>query len=97
MNEMQVIGRKCLDEGMKKYAEARSSLKSWFAEAQKARWKRFQDIKNHYSSASYIGDDLVIFNIKGTKFRLVVRVDYKLSIVMIEWFGPHAEYSKKKF
>ncbi|MHB1591052.1 MAG: type II toxin-antitoxin system HigB family toxin [Sulfuricella sp.] len=35
--------------------------------------------------------------IKGNSYRLVVQVRYRGGIVVIEWIGTHAEYSKKKF
>jgi len=34
----------------------------------------------------------VVFNIKGNRFRLVVRVVLEFKVVQIKWFGNHKEY-----
>lgn len=41
-----------------------------------------------------MGDDRVIFNIKGNAFRLVVSVDYLRQVVFIKWLGGHADYDR---
>ncbi|MDD2863960.1 MAG: type II toxin-antitoxin system HigB family toxin [Methylococcales bacterium] len=56
-----------------------------------------QDIKNRYSSADFLAENRVIFDIKGNHYRLVVKVRYQGGIVVIEWVGTHAEYDKQDF
>jgi len=36
----------------------------------------------------------VVFNIKANDFRLISAVDYRAGIVMIRFFGSHAEYNQ---
>lgn len=93
---MRVIKKKVLDEAMKKYADARSGIRAWLAEAEFAQWSRPNDVKSRYPAASFVGDQ-VIFNIGGNKYRLVVHIAYRMQVVSISWFGPHDEYSRKKF
>lgn len=45
-----------------------------------------------YASASIIGAERVVFNIKGNAYRLVAAVDYQRAIVFIKWLGTHQEY-----
>lgn len=45
-----------------------------------------------YASASIIGAERVVFNIKGNTYRLVAAVDYRRAIVFIKWIGTHKEY-----
>ena len=45
-----------------------------------------------YGSASIVGDNRVIFNIKGNTYRLVVKVNYPHRVVYIRFVGTHAEY-----
>jgi mRNA interferase HigB len=73
------------------------ALNAWVAEAKDAKWNTTIDIKNRYRSADFLADNRVIFNIKGNHYRLVVKVKYQNEIVVIEWVGTHAEYSKKSF
>lgn len=52
------------------------------------------ELKSDYPNASLVGDDRVVFNIMGNKFRLVVRIVFEFKSVQIKWFGTHAEYDK---
>jgi len=94
-----VLGRNMLDAFGRKHADAKHALDAWFHETsdQACIWKTTQDIKNRYRSADFLSDNRVIFNIKGNHYRLLVRVRYQGGIVVIEWVGTHAEYSKKQF
>lgn len=94
---MKVLGRDKLVDFSHKHADAKKALDVWFNEAQAANWQTSQDIKNRYSSASFLESNRVIFNIKGNNYRLVVKVRYENGVVLIEWVGTHAEYDKKRF
>ena len=63
-------------------------------EAKVARWRSFQDIKRHYSSADVLPHHRVVFNLKGNHYRLVVRIHYNTGIVFIRFIGTHAEYDR---
>jgi len=91
---MRVISTGVLFNAMKAHAAAARRLRAWLAEAEEAAWSCPQDIRDRFPSASFVGDDLVIFNIGGTQYRLLVRVDYRLGILDVLRFGTHAEYSK---
>jgi mRNA interferase HigB len=73
-------------------ADARGPLHSWYDEALKATWQSPQDVKDHYASASICGNNRVVFNIGGNKYRLVVELQYRASIVWIKFIGTHAQY-----
>lgn len=94
---MKVLARNKLTDFMRKHASSRKALEAWFAEAEEHDWQTPQDIKNRFPSADFLADNRVIFNIKGNHFRLVVKVRYQNGIVVVEWVGTHAEYSKKTF
>ncbi|HLV77957.1 MAG TPA: type II toxin-antitoxin system HigB family toxin [Marinobacter sp.] len=94
---MKVLARNKLTDFMRKHASSRKALEAWFAEAERSDWQTPQNIKERFSSADFLADSRVIFNIKGNHFRLVVKVRYQNGIVVVEWVGTHAEYSKKTF
>ncbi|WP_323813523.1 type II toxin-antitoxin system HigB family toxin [Cellvibrio sp. NN19] len=94
---MKVLGRDKLIRFSQKHANAKKVLDVWFDEALKAQWKTPQDIKERYSSADFLADNRVIFNIKGNHYRLVIKVRYQHGIALIEWIGTHAEYGKQVF
>jgi mRNA interferase HigB len=94
---MRVLGNDKIHKFVRKHANAAGALNAWMAEAKDAKWNTTIDIKNRYRSADFLADNRVIFNIKGNHYRLVVKVKYQNEIVVIEWVGTHAEYSKKRF
>jgi mRNA interferase HigB len=42
--------------------------------------------------ASIIGNNRVVFNIAGNKYRLVLRFDYRRRTGFIRFIGTHAQY-----
>ncbi len=66
-------------------------------EVEEAEWNGSADIKARFPSASFLSENRVIFNIKGNKYRIEVKVSYEVKVVLVMWIGTHAEYSKRKF
>ena len=91
---MTVVGLEVLSEFTRTHAEVRSQLQAWLAEAEEAQWRVPEDIKRRYRTASFLSGNRVVFNLKGRKYRMVVKVSYQLQIVMVERMGTHAEYSE---
>jgi mRNA interferase HigB len=91
---VRVIKRKTLQESWTKYRDAEGPLKAWFAEAIAADWTSPEEVRVQYRTASIVGDERVVFNIKGNKYRLVVAVNYRAHLVFIKFFGTHAEYDR---
>jgi mRNA interferase HigB len=91
---MRVIARRTLVTFWLQHVDAEQSLKAWFSEVSKVKWRTPTDIKARYPSASILIDNRVVFNIKGNRHRLVVKVNYDIGIVFIRFIGTHAEYDK---
>ncbi len=97
---VRVIARSTLREfveglkGTKNYAPVKSALDSWFHEVENAAWANPAEVKAAYANASIVGNDRVVFNIKGNAFRLVVAIDYVRQVVFIKWVGSHADYDR---
>ena len=94
---MHVISRQQIYDFIEKHADARDPLLSWYHETCNATWSTPHEIKARYSSASFLGNNVVVFNIKGNTYRLVTKVAYQTQYLTIVWIGTHAEYDKKKF
>jgi mRNA interferase HigB len=73
---------------------AEGALKAWFAEAKAAKWTSPQDIKKQYANASVLGNNRMVFNIKGNDYRLIVAIAYKMQFVYVKFIGTHADYDK---
>lgn len=91
---MKVIGKGVLDEFKAKHSDAKAQVDSWFAEVEAADWSMPSDIKQRYASASFLSDNQVVFNLKGNRYRLLVRVAYQTKIVLVKKAGTHEEYMK---
>ena len=91
---MRVIAVRTLKDFWKHHPETEQPLKAWYDEAKHATWTTPQDIKNHYASASLVGNNRVVFHIKGNDYRLIVAVAYRFQAVYIKFIGTHAEYDR---
>lgn len=91
---MKLIGKKVLDEVIRKHADVRKQINAWIVEVESASWKTSQDIKNRYQHSSILPDNRVIFNIKGNSYRIDTIISYKNQTVLIKRAGTHAEYDK---
>lgn len=89
---MRIIARRTLREFWEVHPDAEQPLKAWFAEAAKAQWQSPNDIKQTYRNASIVGNNRVVFNIKGNDYRLIVHVRYDIGILFIRFIGTHREY-----
>ncbi len=92
---MRITGRDKLDEFSGTHTDARSWIENWIADAETAKWLTPQDIKRNYASASFLASNIVIFNVKGNRYRLEVRIAYNTGVVVVRWAGTHAEYTKR--
>lgn len=96
---MRVIARGTLNGFVRNRVHARhkkavkAHLDAWYAEVAKAAWKSSAELKSHYSSASIVSAERVVFNIKGNDYRLVVAINYDFQVVLIKWLGTHEEYN----
>lgn len=91
---MRIIAKSTLIKFWKKYPDAEQSLRVWHDEAKKAEWTSFQDVKRQFKSASIVGNDRVVFNIKGNDYRLIVLVLFGKGKMFIRFVGTHKEYDK---
>lgn len=80
--------------GHKGIAAARRQYETWRAIAEAARWTQPTDVKRSHPKASILKGGRVVFNIKANEFRLICALDYRTGIVMIRFFGSHAEYDQ---
>ena len=93
---MQIVALRNLESYWKQpnRGDAEGALKAWLAEAKAAQWTCPQGVKKKYTNASIIANNRVVFNIKGTDYRLIVAIAYKMQYVFIKFIGTHAEYDK---
>ena len=91
---MVIIKLQPLREFMAAYPDARLGLSQWIQTAEQADWGTPNELKAVYPSASLVGNDRVVFNIGGNKYRLVVLVIYRVRTVFVRFIGPHRAYDQ---
>ncbi|MBI4743165.1 MAG: type II toxin-antitoxin system HigB family toxin [Betaproteobacteria bacterium] len=91
---MRIISIRALREFWERHPPAEVPLRSWYAEASSADWKTPAAIKAAQRNASFLGNNRVVFNIKGNDFRLVVAVRYTQGLMFVRFVGTHADYDR---
>jgi mRNA interferase HigB len=91
---LRVIAKKILSDFWAKHPDCEQQLKAWFKESEGTNWKSPTDIKREYPNASILEGNRVVFNIKGNKYRLIVKINYAYQMVWIRFIGTHAQYDK---
>ncbi len=64
------------------HADSEQPLKVWYQVFKSQNFLDPADIKQLFPSCSFVGQNRIVFNIGGNKYRLVVFVRYDLQIVM---------------
>ena len=91
---MRVSSRKKIIEYYRDHAMSKTALEVWYKKVSKSSWENLNDLKQDYLGADYVGNNRVVFNIKGNDYRLVAIIIYISQKVYIRWIGTHAEYDK---
>lgn len=80
--------------GQPQYRDAQGALEAWYETAKLAQWSSPADVKAQFGSASIVGNNRVVFNIKGNDYRLIVAIAYRMQWVYIKFVGTHAQYGE---
>ena len=91
---MKVFNTPQIEKAYKKYTDAIGPLQNWYQEVEEADWETPAKLKERYPNASIIRGDLVVFNIKGNRYRLVARINFRRRLVFVKFFGTHREYDR---
>jgi mRNA interferase HigB len=80
--------------GHKGIKAARSQYDVWLAIAGRSRWRNPADVKASHPKASILKGSRAVFNIKGNDYRLVAGLQYRAGVLVIRFFGTHADYDR---
>jgi mRNA interferase HigB len=94
MPEVRIIARRTLREFWERHADAEQPLRAWYHDARKADWPTPAAVKRVYANASVVGENRVVFNIGGNKYRLVAAMNYPFRICYIRFVGTHQAYDR---
>ena len=91
---MRIISKGTLKKFWIRHKDCEEQLKSWYNEVSKTNWENPNELKRDYPHASILENNRIVFNIKGNKYRLVVKVNFEYKIMWIRFIGTHGEYDK---
>jgi len=89
---MRIIAKSTLRDYWLKNKEVEQSLLSWYKVANKAKWSNFNKVKEQFGTCKVLGNDRIIFKIKGNKYRLIVKISFENQLIWIRFIGTHSEY-----
>ena len=91
---MNVVNRRAIEQCCRKHPDVRAALETWYADLSSNAYQTLPQLKARFGGADYVGNDRIVFNIKGNRYRVVVRINFKAQVVAIRFAGAHAEYDK---
>lgn len=69
-------------------------IAAWKQEVEQARWTKPTEIKAVYGTADVVGNNRIVFDICGNRYRLIVQFNYVAQVARIRFAGTHAEYDE---
>jgi mRNA interferase HigB len=93
---VNVISKRGLFERAAKFPDAASALQVWFDVATESTWRNLNDVRRAFPATDMVGD-LAIFNIRGNRYRLIVRIVFRYQRIYVKEFLTHADYSREKW
>jgi mRNA interferase HigB len=94
MDRMRIIAKSTLRAFWEQRPDAEEALQAWYDDAERAIWRTPAEIRMRYSSASFLANNRVVFNIRGNHYRLVVQIHYNTQIVYVRFVGTHGDYNR---
>jgi mRNA interferase HigB len=83
------------------YPDAAEALAAWFKNASQAVWRNLAEVRAVYPHADPVvvasGRTVVVFNVRGNRYRLVTAIHCNRQIIYTLRFITHAEYSKNRW
>jgi mRNA interferase HigB len=94
---MRVIALRTIKESIDtkpEYADSREPALAWYRQVLRADWASPADVKHEIATASILKDGRAVFNIAGSKYRIVVWINYPYRVVYVRFIGTHAQYDR---
>ena len=92
----------CTDGLMEKAEAARidssamRTLLAWYRATRKASWRSFEDVRACFPTVDRVGC-LLIFDIAGNRFRLIVTFNFHRQNIHIKALLTHRQYDRKEW
>ena len=93
---MNVISKDGMKQLTRNHPDCATAAMQWFRIAKRANWQNFEAVRQSINSADLVGN-LLLFNLRGNAYRLIVRVNFKGQRLYVKALLSHQEYDKKEW
>jgi mRNA interferase HigB len=69
-------------------------IAAWRQEVGLAKWTKPTEVKAVYGTADVVGNNRIVFDICGNRYRLIVQFNYVAQVARIRFAGSHDEYDE---
>lgn len=88
-------------QAVRRHPDSGSSLRAWVEVVETAQWQSLAEVRRTYPSADGVtvksGGIVIVFNIRGNKYRLLTWISYRAQLITIIELLTHAEYDKNRW
>jgi len=92
---MRIIGLGVLHSFCAEHADCRKWIANWISDVRASTWRTPHAVKERYPTASFLAEQIVIFNVRGNEYRLEARIAFGVGTIAILWIGTHAAYTRR--
>ncbi len=85
-----------LREFWQENSDAETPLNNWFKLANKATWQNLAEVREDFPHSDLVGC-CIVFNIGGSKYRLIVKIEFLKQKIYTKVVLTHKEYDKDKW
>ncbi|TAE30818.1 MAG: type II toxin-antitoxin system HigB family toxin [Cytophagales bacterium] len=91
---MVIITKTILNRFSEKHPDVAIALNEWYDIVSHADWQSFADVKQTFNHADYVGNDRIVFNVKGNQYRIVGMIFFDKRTLYVRFVGTHTQYDK---
>jgi mRNA interferase HigB len=93
---MHIITQKRINDAKAIYPEVATALDHWYRAIKAGRFRDFAELRQSVSSVDKVGK-LFVFDIGGTKLRLIAAIHFNSGKVFIRHILSHADYDRNNW
>jgi mRNA interferase HigB len=90
---MHVISKRPLRDFWERHPDSKEELNRWYRAASKSKWRHLIDVRQNFNHADAVGK-CIVFNIKGNRYRLIVKFRFDRQTAFVKAVLTHSEYDK---
>ena len=89
---MRIIAKSTIRDYWTVNKNAQQAWLSWYKVTYRAKCSNFNEVKQQFGTCKVIGNDRIVFKIKGNNYRLIVKISFENQLIWVRFIGTHSEY-----